>query len=87
MDWKDIKSLISSAYARFASQQDLRAAVSYAIESVVGLKVPASSIDIRNRVALVHAHPALKNELFLRKESILKMIASQGFADKLTDLR
>jgi hypothetical protein len=44
-------------------------------------------IDIRNKIVRIHANPALKNQIFIKKESILKSIREANPQAIITDLQ
>lgn len=51
----------------------------------IGLNL--KDIDVRNKIVRVHAGPALKNQIFIKKESILKSIREANPHIIITDLR
>ena len=41
------------------------------VEKILKVKIPVSSVTLRNGIFFVSAHPALKSELYLGREAIL----------------
>lgn len=52
-----------------------------AIEVVVGIKVGKESFNVRNGVLFIHGSPALRQEIFLKKENLLPILKTEGIFD------
>lgn len=52
-----------------------------AIESVVGVKLEKKDIGIKNGILRIQGSPALHQEIFLKKENLLPLIATEGVFD------
>lgn len=51
----------------------------------IGLNI--EDIDVRNKIVRIHAGPGLKNQIFIKKESILKSIQESNPHIIITDVR
>lgn len=51
------------------------------IENVVGVKVEKGSVVIKNGVLRIQGSPALRQEIFLKKELLLPLIIPEGVSD------
>lgn len=51
------------------------------IEKVVGVTVDKKSLVIKNGVLSIHGSPVLRQEIFLKKENLLPLIAAEGIFD------
>ncbi|KKT45122.1 MAG: hypothetical protein UW34_C0005G0008 [Parcubacteria group bacterium GW2011_GWA2_44_15] len=52
------------------------------VEKILSVKLPPSSVELRQETFFVKAHPTLKSELYLKREAILvefaKTLGSKG---------
>lgn len=46
-----------------------------AVEKVLAVRLPADSVELRQDTFFVKAHPTLKSELYLKRETILVELA------------
>ena len=51
------------------------------IESVVGVKIDKKDLVIKNGILRVQGSPALRQEIFLKKEYLLPLIITEGVFD------
>jgi hypothetical protein len=51
------------------------------IENVVGVKVDKKDIRIKEGILHIQGSPALRQEVFLKKESLLSLIKAEGVFD------
>ncbi len=86
MEWKDIQSLLSKISGKLQSYTLLQQAVSRAITQSLSITLPEDSVRVRGRTAFVDAHPAVKNEILLKKKEILASIQKE-FGERVTDVR
>jgi hypothetical protein len=71
-------------FKKFGQNQTLQTEnVIKKIESVIGVRVDKKDIVIKDGVLHVHGSPALRQEIFLRKELLLPLIAD----DRIFDIR
>ena len=68
------------------SAQDEREAVTTAILSVTGIKLPEDDITVRNGEISVSGSPMLKSKIFISKQKILAHL-EQKFPKKFRDIR
>ncbi len=43
-----------------------------AVEKILKVKIPPEAVELKNDIFFVQAHPALKSELYLKRELVLK---------------
>lgn len=55
--------------------------ISKAIEKIVGVKVDKTNLKIKNGILRIGGSPALRQEIFLKKEHLLPLIATEGVFD------
>jgi hypothetical protein len=60
------------------SEQAFKETVSVSIKEVVGLEIKTDDLIFRNGELIINASPAVKNTLFIKKESILNKIKEKG---------
>jgi len=58
------------------SEKDIHL-ICQSIEKCTGIQLPPQSIEIKNSIVVCNGSPALKNKLYIYKDSILKEIKSQ----------
>jgi hypothetical protein len=51
------------------------------IENVVGVKINKKNIVIKNGVLRIQGSPALRQEVFLKKEHLLPLMTAEGVSD------
>ncbi len=86
-NWKDIKSMLVKAGGALAFSENLKNEVVYAVNKILNINVPASSISLKRRIVFVSAHPAVKNEIAMKKEKILKILQERGFGKRVINIK
>ncbi len=51
------------------------------VEKIIGIKIDKKNITIKNGVLYIQGSPTLKQEIFLKKENLLTLIAAEGVFD------
>jgi ppGpp synthetase/RelA/SpoT-type nucleotidyltranferase len=51
------------------------------IEDVVGVRIDKKNIVIKNGILRIQGSPALRQEIFLKKEHLLSLIKTEGIFD------
>jgi hypothetical protein len=51
------------------------------IENVVGVKVDKKNITIKDGILHIQGSPTLRQEIFLKKERLLSLVATEGIND------
>lgn len=51
------------------------------IDGIVGVKVSKENFTVKNGVLRIHGSPALRQEVFLKKEHLLPLVATEGVFD------
>ena len=51
------------------------------IECIVGVRIDKKNIVIKDGVLRITGSPSLRQEVFLRKENLLPLIATEGISD------
>ena len=55
--------------------------ITKSIEKVIGVKVERENLTIKAGVLYIQGSPALKQEIFLKKELLLPLVATEGVFD------
>lgn len=87
MEWKHIQSLLTKARSLVGSHDNIKRAVIFTVQERLGLKIQNDQIRIRGAVAIITAHPAIKNEIFLQKKEILTSLEKGGVGAGITDIK
>jgi cystathionine beta-lyase family protein involved in aluminum resistance len=61
--------------------------ISAVADGSVDLRLNLKDIDIRNKIIRIRSSPALKNQIFIKKESILKSIRETNPQTIITDVQ
>ncbi len=85
-EWKDMKSLLSRVALALGVRTALVDVVRSAIESCINVPIARESVRIKGKIAYIQAHPAVRNEIFLKKEKILLKI-NELEVGTLSDIR
>lgn len=86
-EWKDIKSLLWKVGGLLASNSALKKEIVGAIQKSLGVSIPEDSVTIKQKTAFIRAHPAIKNEVAMRKEKVLSTLRERGFGRRVVDIR
>lgn len=87
MEWKNIRDLLATTLSRVGSRAELERETLSIICEQIKINLPQDAIRVKNGVALISAHPAIKNEISLRKKSLLASLEARGLGKRVTDIR
>ena len=87
MEWKDVRSLLSKTQNILQGTLFLRNTIAHTLSEVLGVAVPGHEIKIKNKVVTLRSHPALKNEVVLKKTQILTLLQARGVGNQIVDIR
>jgi hypothetical protein len=69
-------------FKRFDQNKTLQTEnISKIIESVIGVVVDKKNITIKNGILYTQGSPALRQEIFLKKERLLSLVKTEGVFD------
>jgi hypothetical protein len=71
---KNLSSLLERLTGALYADSRRKSAVSAAIKECIGGEVRNEDVSIKDGVLTIHASPALKNELRLKEEKVLRCI-------------
>ena len=57
------------------------------ITEVTNITLPKNTLVLKNSILYIKAAPALKNELFMKKDYILKQLQKEAGQTRIVDLR
>ena len=57
------------------------------ISNIIGLDIKEYNIDIKNNTAYIKTEPIIKNQIFLKKQQILKQFLKEISTKNLRDIR
>lgn len=78
MDWKDIKTLLLKHHTKFLSYSFSRKTIAQTLSDTLGVPVAESAVAVKGTSVFVSVHPAIKNELLLKKQEILLLLRKQS---------
>lgn len=87
MGWKEIKTLLLRPASFLRDTAELRGAVARAIQETTQIPIKETDVVIKNRTAVVRAHPALKQELLIQKSKVLEALERRIPKNRLRDVR
>ncbi|MBU6370748.1 MAG: DUF721 domain-containing protein [Patescibacteria group bacterium] len=68
------------------SRDALRTAVAEAVQEICSITINPKQVDVRDGKVVISCRPAVKTEIFLKKEKILANL-SEKTGKKITDIR
>lgn len=71
---QDIKDLLSSFKEVLLGEENRKEKIISIIESITKIKIKSTDFEIKNSIIFLNIKPVFKNEIFLKKELILKEI-------------
>lgn len=59
-----------------------REVITHIIKEVTSIELDDSCVQIKNKIVFIHAHPAIKSAIFIKKDKIISLIK-----EKLPDIQ
>jgi len=81
----NISSFLDKFSKSISSEEQTIGTVITAIHTSTGIDLSADKIEVKDTVIYITASPAIKNKIFIYKETILSSIVSFGI--KVSDIR
>lgn len=85
MAWKDLQSLLGSARRRLGAAHTSWSTIAALLRATAGVAVDKKEMRIKDGVLFLNTHPAVKSEVLLRKQDILRMFRECGVG--VTDIK
>ena len=87
MEWKDVTQFLERARTLLKLSTQSKHCVVEAIRRAANVTIPDEQVTVKNGVAWLAVHPAVRNEILLHKEKILSILGDQPSAPRVTELR
>lgn len=83
MDWKDVSVILKGSFSRFSERVRLLSISTEVLKEVLGVLVEEKQLRIKGKRLYVSGHPALKNEIQLKKDILCNTLHERtgGFID------
>ena len=81
----NISSFLDKLSKNLSSQEDELQKICDVVFNKTGIKCDLNSIKIQNNILFLDVSPAIKNKIFIYKESILEGLSNAAI--KITDIR
>lgn len=69
-----MKSLLAKPHARIHAHQNLKKTITEVLTRELGVELARSAVRIKHGTIFISGHPALKNEIQLKKEKIISLL-------------
>ncbi len=86
MEYKEIGSFLDKFKKLLSSGKQEKEIIIRAIHNITGGEIKESDIRISGKTLYIKANPQLKNEIFIKKDKILKEISS-SIKNHICDIR
>lgn len=85
MEWQDLRSLLERTRKILGTEIESRKDIAATVSGVLKVDIDERTVRIRGRKVVFDVHPAIKNEILLRKEELLTQLHRRGLT-RIEDL-
>jgi hypothetical protein len=87
MEPRHIKLFLEKAHSLLGTNDVVKEKTVEVIKEKIGIELTSEKIRVKNKIITIEAHPAVKNEVLLRKKELLNALSELGLGKQVIDIK